>query len=49
VHKSGLVVGSSSFRYYDCMYNIQRLVQAFIAIDYPEHPEIEKLMRDPLF
>ncbi len=49
VHKSGLVVGSSSFRYYDCMYNIQRLVQAFIAIDYPEHPEVEKLMRDPLF
>jgi len=48
VLENGLVVGSRLYRYYDRMYHVPKLVQAFLALDHPKHPAIETLLREPL-
>jgi hypothetical protein len=49
VLESGLVVGSRYYRYYDRMYHVPKLVQAFLALDHPGHPAVQTLIKQPLF
>jgi hypothetical protein len=49
VLENGLVVGSRLYRYYDCMYHVDKLLHAFLAMDHPDHPAVKPLIREPLF
>ena len=46
---NGLVGGSAQYRYYDRMFNVPRLLIAFLALDHGQHPSLKTLLRDPMF
>ena len=49
VTEAGLIVGSCYYLFYDRMYHVPKLVQAFLALDYPKHPAVTRLLREPYF